>query len=93
VHVDGFTEPSGGDYTLSLDGEPLPPYRGFSPEREPRKGDKVERALTEGRHTLVATCTGHDERSTGFDAELDAIGGEVQPSTVREQAPAPVAVP
>ena len=91
VHVDAFTEPSGGDYALSLDGEPLPPYRGFSPEREPRKGDKVERALTEGRHTLVATCTGHDERSTGFDAELDAIAGEVRAAAVREQAPAPAA--
>ncbi|MGH7435429.1 MAG: hypothetical protein ACRENE_07125, partial [Polyangiaceae bacterium] len=93
VRVDGFTGPSGGDYALALDGEPLPPYRGFSPGREPRKGDSVERALTEGRHTLVATCTGHDARSTAFDAELDAIAGEVRSGPAGEQAPASVAAP
>jgi hypothetical protein len=91
LRVDGYAEPSGGDYALTLDGEPLPPYRGFAPEKEQRKGERIERALSEGRHTLVATCTGHDDRSSGFDAELDAIVGEAR--AAHDQPPATVAAP
>jgi hypothetical protein len=76
VRVDALVGPSDGDYSLSLDGESLPAYHGYAEAREARPGETADRALGAGRHVLVATCTGRDERSTGFDAELDALVGE-----------------
>jgi hypothetical protein len=76
VRVDGFAGPRGGDYELLLDGEALSTFRGYAPEDVARQGDAIDRALTRGRHVLVATCTGHDDRSTGYEAQLDALVGE-----------------
>lgn len=76
LRVDALVGPSFGDYALTLDGEPLPPYHGYAPGREPRKGEAIERALAVGRHVLVATCTGKDDRSTAYDADLDALVGD-----------------
>ena len=76
IRVDGLAGPSHGDYALTLDGEPLPPYRGYAEDKEPRRGETVDRALAQGRHVLVATCSGRDDRSKGYDADLDALVGE-----------------
>jgi hypothetical protein len=80
LRVDALVGPTHGDYELTLDGEPLPPYRGYAAVKEPRRGEAVARALSEGRHVLVATCTGHDDKSTSYDADLDALVGEPAPS-------------
>ena len=77
LRVDGFRGPDGGDYALDLDGEPLPPWAGYAPAAEPSHGAKVTRDLTAGRHVLLARCTGRDAASTGYDARLDALVGEV----------------
>ena len=79
VRVDGQVGPSGGDYALALDGEPLGSWRGYAAERRAARGETVRRKVTAGRHVLVATCTGRDEESTGYDAELDALVGEPVP--------------
>ena len=77
LHVDGFRGPDAGDYTLELDGAPLPAWAGYAPAVEPAHGTKVTRDLPAGRHVLVARCTGRDAASTGYDARLDALVGEV----------------
>lgn len=76
LRVDGFRGPDAGDYTLDLDGEPLPAWNGYAPDVEPAQGAKVTRDLPAGRHVLVAACTGRNASSTGYDARLDALVGE-----------------
>jgi hypothetical protein len=76
VHVDGFASPDGGDYELVLDGEPLATWRGYASAVNPSRTADVRRAVSSGRHVLIARCTGHDVASTGYDARLDALVGE-----------------
>jgi hypothetical protein len=77
LRVDGFRGPDEGDYALDLDGEPLPAWTGYAHDLEAAPGPKVTRELHAGRHVLVARCTGRDASSTGYDARLDALVGEV----------------
>jgi hypothetical protein len=77
LRVDGFTGPDEGDYALELDGAPLPSWGGYAPEVTQAQGEKVTRDLPAGRHVLVARCVGRDAASTGYDARLDALVGEV----------------
>jgi hypothetical protein len=76
VRVDGLQIPTGGNYALELDGEPFPDWHGYAAERQKAQGESVRRAVSAGRHVLRATCTGRDEASGGYDAELDALVGE-----------------
>jgi hypothetical protein len=76
VRLDGFQGPDDGNYTLALDGEPLPEWRGYALEPTSSHGDAVPRTLASGRHALVARCVGRDDASQGYDAELDALVGE-----------------
>jgi hypothetical protein len=77
LRLDGFRGPDEGDYALDLDGEPLPAWAGYAQDVEAAPGPKVTRDLLAGRHVLVARCTGRDGSSTGYDARLDALVGEV----------------
>jgi hypothetical protein len=77
VRVDGLRIPTGGNYGLELDGEPLPDWHGYAGERTRVAAESVRRAVTAGRHVLRATCIGRDEQSTGYDAELDSLVGSV----------------
>jgi hypothetical protein len=77
LRVDGFRGPDEGDYELDLDGEPLPAWTGYAAAVERAPGPKVTRDVPAGRHVLVARCTGRDASSTGYDARLDALVGEV----------------
>jgi hypothetical protein len=76
VRVDGDQGPEDGNYTLVLDGEPLPDWHGYAAEATSNHGESVPRMLMSGRHTLVARCVGRDDASRGYDAELDALVGE-----------------
>ena len=76
LRVDATAGPDEGDYTLELDGEGLADLHGYAPARGALRGTPVTRALTAGRHALVARCTGRDAASTGYDARLDALVGE-----------------
>jgi hypothetical protein len=76
VRIDGIAGPDDGNYALTLDGEPLPDWSGYSEQTEVAHGATQRRTLTSGRHVLVARCLGRDEASHGFDAELDAFVGE-----------------
>jgi hypothetical protein len=76
VRVDGLRIPTGGNYALELDGEPLPDWHGYAEERTKARGESVQRAVSAGRHVLRATCIGRDEPSSGYEAELDALVGE-----------------
>jgi hypothetical protein len=76
VRVDGFEGPEDGDYSLVLDGEPLPDWHGYAAEATSSHGESTSRTLTSGRHVLVARCIGRDAASRGYDAELDALVGE-----------------
>jgi hypothetical protein len=87
LRVDGFRGPDEGDYALELDGEPLPAWAGYAPAAEPAHGTKVTRDLPAGRHVLVARCTGRDAASTGYDARLDALVGEVEAPEVEPPPP------
>jgi hypothetical protein len=76
LRLDARASPSGGDYDVTLDGSPLMPVHGYAEGTSVRRGDWLPaRALTAGRHTLVATCTGHDDASRGYEAALDALVG------------------
>lgn len=77
LRVDGFSGPDEGDYTLDLDGAPLPPWAGYAPSVTHVQGAGVTRDLPAGRHVLVARCVGRDAASSGYDARLDALVGEV----------------
>jgi hypothetical protein len=77
IRVDGLEGPDGGNYALSLDGETLPDWHGYAPEGTAIHGERVPLTLAAGRHTLVARCIGRDDASRGYDAELDALVGEV----------------
>jgi hypothetical protein len=75
VRVDAFRGPDQGNYALELDGRPLADWQGYAAESGLRRGDAQRRALSAGRHVLVARCTGRDAASTGWDARLDALVG------------------
>ncbi len=76
LRLDARASPSAGDYDVTLDGAPLTTVHGYASTTSARRGDWLpERTLAAGRHALVATCTGKDERSGGFDAALDALVG------------------
>jgi hypothetical protein len=77
LRVDAWAGPDEGDYTLELDGEPLGVIQGYSETRRGVRGAGTERNLAAGRHVLLARCLGHTEPSTGFDARLDALVGEL----------------
>jgi hypothetical protein len=76
VHLDGLTGPDQGEYALVLDGSSLGTWRGYAAESAPRRGAPVTRALSAGRHALVARCLGRDPASSGYDALLDVLAGE-----------------
>jgi len=76
VRVDGLRGPEDGDYAITLDGEAMPDWHGYAPVVAPGRGEGVPRTLASGRHVLVARCTGRDDASHGYDAELDALVGE-----------------
>jgi hypothetical protein len=79
LDVEAQTGPDGGDYDLTLDGEPLLAWHGYSPQPAAVRPSAGVRALTAGRHVLVAQCTGHDPASSGYDARLDALRGVAAP--------------
>jgi hypothetical protein len=76
VRIDAFSGPSGGDYGLYLDGQPLSNLHGYAPDEAPVRGELMSRELAAGMHELVAVCEGKDDASTGYDARLDALVGE-----------------
>jgi len=76
LRVEGFGGPDDGDYDLFIDGEPLPPWRGYRPAPAPVRSDSSRLELTSGRHVLLVVCSGHDAASTGYDARLDALVGD-----------------
>jgi hypothetical protein len=75
VRIDGFAGPEDGDYDITLDGEPMPPWSGYAPVAAATRTAAVRRAMTSGRHLLALRCTGRDAASTGFGAQLDALVG------------------
>jgi hypothetical protein len=75
LRIDGRTGPDQGDYDLTLDGSPMPSWRGFSSEPLAARGAAAVRSLTTGRHTLVARCIGRNDASQGYDARLDSLVG------------------
>lgn len=77
VRVDGIAGPDQGNYALTLDGAPLSDWHGYSGEPGPARGEASRRTLTAERHELVARCLGRDDASQGYDAQLDALVGEV----------------
>jgi len=77
LRVDGFGGPDAGDYDLLLDGEPLGRWPGYAVDVAPVRSDPARRILTSGRHVLEARCAGHDPASSGYEARLDALVGEV----------------
>ncbi|HEX3345763.1 MAG TPA: hypothetical protein VHS09_14365, partial [Polyangiaceae bacterium] len=76
IRVDGFSGPDQGDYELALDDAPLGSWLGYGETAAPLRTEPTRRALSSGRHVLVARCAGKDPRSAGFDARLDALVGE-----------------
>jgi hypothetical protein len=77
VHVRGGAGPDHGDYALSVDDVPLADWHGFGEKLGLRDGERSLRALGPGRHVLSARCVGRDPTSSGYDALLDALVGEV----------------
>jgi hypothetical protein len=76
LRLDARASASSGDYDVTLDGTPLTTVRGYAATTSARRGDWLPaRTLTAGRHALVATCTGKDDASDGFDTALDALVG------------------
>lgn len=76
LRVDGFAGPDHADWALSIDGAPLPAWRGYAASREVRRGESATLDLAAGRHALVARCTGRERESSGWRAEFDALVGE-----------------
>jgi hypothetical protein len=77
VRVDGLRGPGDGDYGVTLDGASLPDWHGYSAAPEPAQGEPVPMPLAAGRHLLTVRCQGRDERSDGYDGELDALVAQV----------------
>jgi hypothetical protein len=82
VHLSGAAGPDHGDYALSIDGASLADWHGYGDEAQQREGEPSLRMLGPGRHTLVARCIGRDARSSGYDALLDTLMGEVPQGSV-----------
>jgi hypothetical protein len=76
VRVDGMQGPHDGDYVLTLDGSPFANWPGYAPEPTAVESEASPRTLDAGQHVLVARCTGRQDASTGYDAELDSLVGE-----------------
>ena len=76
LRVDGTAGPEGGDYDLSLDGEPLAAWHGYAPQARPAHTDPSVRTIASGRHVLWARCAGRDPASHGYEARLDALIGQ-----------------
>jgi hypothetical protein len=76
LRVDGMRGPHDGDYALTLDGAPFADWPGYAPEATAAQGERSLRTLDAGRHVLVARCVGHQDASSGYDAELDSLVGE-----------------
>jgi hypothetical protein len=80
VRVDGLGGPDHGNWSLSLDGHALPPYRGYSAQPTKLRGRTSEPlTLAAGRHVLVAKLDGHDAASSGDLADFDALIGTPAP--------------
>jgi hypothetical protein len=79
VRIDAVAGPDEGDWSLALDGAPLPVLHGYAAQPVPLRGEAVPLDLGAGRHTLVARCLGRDAASSGYDAELDALVGVHSP--------------
>jgi hypothetical protein len=77
VRVDGVAGPDQGHYLLTLDGAPLADWNGYGAESAARRGEAAARTLGPGRHTLIVGCIGRDARSSGYDAMLDDLVGEL----------------
>jgi hypothetical protein len=76
LHLDGIAGPDQGDYDVTLDGEPLAPWRGYAPEHAKRSSAPSEPiALDLRRHVLTVRCAGRSEASTGYGALLDVLVG------------------
>ena len=86
LRMDGFATPNSGDWSIAIDGEPMPVWHGFAPRSEPRRGVPSEpRVLAKGRHELIATCLGKPNESRGVLAAFEALIGEPAPLLVLRQ--------
>jgi hypothetical protein len=77
VRVDGVAGPDQGNYLLTLDGSPLADWNGYGAQSAARRGQPAARTIGPGRHTLIVRCVGRDARSSGYDALLDDLVGEL----------------
>jgi hypothetical protein len=77
VRVDAAAGPDEGDYTLELDGHPLPDLHGYAAVRGWVRGEPAKMPVPAARHVLVVRCLGRDPQSAGYDGRLDALIGDV----------------